>query len=51
MLSEIKSAQEHGTIYIKKQNNLASDLRASEQLANQNAWQADTVQSIFISCD
>lgn len=38
MLSEIKSSREHGTILTKVQNGSASDLQASEQLANQNSW-------------
>lgn len=51
MFAEISSAREHGTILTKVQNNSASDLHASEQLASQNSWQADTIQSVFISCD
>lgn len=46
MFSEIRAEREHGTIWTKVQNNSASDLCASEQLANQISWQIDHSISI-----
>lgn len=47
MVAEISSAREYGTILTKVQNNSASDLHASEQLASQNSWQTPSNQHSF----